>query len=181
MAQHQHLHHTRSASVSVPDIRRPHVQKRSQLDEKRQQQRSSSGPGVQDSLQAPAPYGQAGTSPHTAKETFLNYFFGGPGGPGGPNGPSGPNLGAGPSHQVASAPGSADGRHERNANKRSQPPSAFANRDLLPDLGSGRRTRSGAGLDSGTTAFDMKSLGKHIEAVSYSAIFGCLAKPRLGP
>jgi hypothetical protein len=46
------------------------------------------------------------------------------------------------------------------------PPSGITPREILPDLGTGRRTASRSGLDNHTTAFDMKSLGKHIEAVS---------------
>lgn len=102
---------------------------------------------------APPPSGlmnmsNVSTSPHSTRETFLNYFFGGAGGPGGPAG------GAGPSGSGLQQRG--DGRTAR---------------DLLPDLGT--RKATGAGLHVGRgygleppPAYDMKSLGKHLEAVS---------------
>ena len=86
-----------------------------------------------------------GGSSHTAKETFLNYFFGAPNG----NEPPPPGGGSG------------EGRVVRNTMR--PPPSSF-NRDMLPDLSSKRRPGSKAGLE-GNTAFDMRSLGKHIEPV----------------
>jgi dynamin 1-like protein len=92
------------------------------------------------------------TSPHSTRETFLNYFFGGAGGPGGPAG------GAGPSGSGLQQRG--DGRTAR---------------DLLPDLGT--RKATGAGLHVGRgygleppPAYDMKSLGKHLEAVGRIAL-----------
>jgi dynamin 1-like protein len=84
---------------------------------------------------------QSKTSPNAARETFLNYFFGevGPGGAGGQ---------AGPSHGGIQQKGPAGGV-----------------RDLLPDLGSRRSQHTGDRLEAGP-AYDMKSLGKHLEAVS---------------
>ncbi|ORY25823.1 putative Dynamin protein dnm1 [Naematelia encephala] len=147
-------HHPRSASASVPDIRRPAAPPPKRLLEpsKRNHHRAASGGDPEkDSLLASNPRGPpslSGGSPHTAKETFLNYFFGGPNGT---------------APQASSTPASIDGRrrNERGQLGHRQQPNA---RDLLPDLGSGRRTASKNGLDNATTAFDMKSLGKHLEA-----------------
>ncbi|KAL7419856.1 Dynamin-related GTPase protein [Cryptotrichosporon argae] len=141
-ARHPHPSHPRSASHSVPDSRRPAIPKQSLLDPAKQRNHhraASSG------AQAPAPVpgsGSLGASPHTAKETFLNYFFGGPGGPGGPGMPNG-----GPSSALGTA----------STGLVSRPPSST--KELLPDLG--RRTGGRSGLDGG--AYDMKSLGKHLE------------------
>ncbi|TXT11074.1 hypothetical protein VHUM_01825 [Vanrija humicola] len=86
-------------------------------------------------------------SPNNAKETFLNYFFGGPNG--------------GMPVQSSSAPGSSHGHRALEARPS---PQGYAPRDILPDLGSGRRNGGGpSGLDAGTAAYDMKSLGKHLE------------------
>ena len=94
---------------------------------------------------------------HNARDTFLNYFFG-------QNGPGpivaasvGGHVGAG-----ASAAGSADGM-------------VPSGRDV-----SGAAQRSGLSLagklDGNSAAYDMKSLGKHIEAVSVRDLAGvCLA------
>ena len=85
----------------------------------------------------------SGASPHTAKETFLNYFFG-------QNGP-GPVGGSSlerPSH--ASLVPTPTGRDVSTAD--SPAPSG---------LMAGKRT-----LDGSSAAYDMRSLGKHIEAVS---------------
>ena len=88
--------------------------------------------------------GGAGTSPHTgtAKETFLNYFFG-QNGPGPLNGATVERAGAG----VGVAP---TGRDVSGADP-----------SLEVGLMAGKR-----GLDRSNAAYDMKSLGKHIEAVS---------------
>ncbi|KAG1735926.1 Dynamin central region-domain-containing protein [Suillus paluster] len=75
--------------------------------------------------QAPQP-GAPGTSPHSARETFLNYFFG----------QNGPGPIAGSTVERPRAP---------------------------TGLMAGKRT-----LDGNNAAFDMKSLGKHIEAISSS-------------
>jgi dynamin 1-like protein len=94
---------------------------------------------------------------HNARDTFLNYFFG-------QNGPgpivavsAGGHVGAG-----ASAAGSADGMMP-------------SGRDV-----SGATQRSGLSLagklDGNSAAYDMKSLGKHIEAVSvfrFARASGC--------
>ena len=82
---------------------------------------------------------QSSTSPNTARETFLNYFFGGVG----PAGQAGPS-----SHGGIQQKGPAGGA-----------------RDLLPDLGHRRSQNTGDRLEAGP-AYDMKSLGKHLEAVS---------------
>lgn len=156
------VHHPRSASASVPDIRRPAVTKNT---EKRRDQRLASSsrqqhpppppPSVSSLLQPPGAAGLAGTSPHTAKETFLNYFFGGPNGTGPPN-------------QSFSAPSSAHG--DRRVQKPA--PTGFSReKDLLPDLGSNRRHSARQSLDS-PPAYDMKSLGKHLEGVSRECAYG---------
>jgi dynamin 1-like protein len=85
---------------------------------------------------------QSSTSPNTARETFLNYFFGG----------VGPAGQAGPSHGGIQQKGPAGGA-----------------RDLLPDLGHRRSQNTGDRLEAGP-AYDMKSLGKHLEAVSHRLI-----------
>jgi dynamin 1-like protein len=149
-------HHPRSASTSVPDRRNA---PKSQFLEtrKRDHHRAASG---SNHLAPPGPASATaglGTSPNnTAKDTFLNYFFGGQGGPGGAGGPGGLQ----PAH-ASSAPGSSDGRTERRT--RPPQPSNFASREILPDLASGRRQPS-RNYETGTTAYDMKSLGKHLEA-----------------
>jgi dynamin 1-like protein len=104
--------------------------------------------------------GIGGTSPHSAKDTFLNYFFGGQGGPQG-IGMGGPGGLQGTAQHVASAPGSSDGRTERRVSR--PQPSNFASKEILPDLASGRRQQN-RNYEGGTTAYDMKSLGKHLEA-----------------
>lgn len=151
-----HLHHPRSASASVPDVRRPAVTRINE--KKRDHHRVASGsrpqqqaPTVNSLLHPPGSASVGGASPHTAKETFLNYFFGGP-------------NGTGPPGQVSSAPGSAHGNaHAHGADRRlaRPPPSVFQEKELLPDLGT-RRASGRTSLDS-RQAFDMKSLGKHIE------------------
>lgn len=103
--------------------------------------------------------GTAGTSPHSVKDTFLNYFLGGQGGPqtiglGGPGGIQGATQ------HVSSAPGSSDGRTERRLSR--PQPSNFASKEILPDLASGRRQQN-RNYEGGTTAYDMKSLGKHLD------------------
>ncbi|KAG9019102.1 Dynamin- GTPase protein [Tulasnella sp. 427] len=99
---------------------------------------------------------QAGTSPHgTARDSFMTYFFGG--GQGGPA--TLPQ--AGPSH--------------------SSPTTAFASRAGRDSIGkefgmheTGRESptiaamAAKAGAEPSNAAFDMKSLGKHIEAIPSS-------------
>lgn len=130
-------HHPRSASTSVPDRRKP-VEK-----EKRRHIRTASGSqATPANLLAPQPQTAAsvGGSPHTAKDTFLNYFFGGPNGQ--------------PGSEMRQPPRREERREERKAP---------VSRDILPDLGSRRGTMSRAsGLES-RAAYDMKSLGKHID------------------
>lgn len=95
------------------------------------------------------------TSPHTAKETFLNYFFGNSGVPGGPT--------PGTLHHPTSG---IRGTGETGA------------RELLPDLGTRRQagtsagSRMQAGLE-GNATYDMKSLSKHLEAVSNRCFPNC--------
>lgn len=166
--------HPRSASTSIPE-RRPGGNSRSNiLDTKNvrqgQHHRTASSshhlapPHVPGTLSATS-IGH-GSSPHTAKDTFLNYFFGGPNGPNGTIPQTQSQQQQAHSH---SAPGSSDGRTERRAGSK-QPPSGFIAKELLPDLASGRRQSSrgggGGNLDMATTAYDMKSLGKHLDAVS---------------
>lgn len=90
--------------------------------------------------------GGAGTSPPSARETFLGYFFG-------QNGP-GPISGSSMERQN----GSQHVPIGRDMSGTSSMPSG---------LMAGKRS-----LDGNNAAFDMKSLGKHIEAVSY---FACLS------
>ena len=82
-----------------------------------------------------------GTSPQngTAQETFLNYFFG----QNGPGPLSGPN--------VERTAGAATGRDVSGADP-----------SLESGLMAGKRT-----MDRSNAAYDMKSLCKHIEAVSH--------------
>ena len=90
--------------------------------------------------------------PHNARDTFLNYFFG-------QNGP-GPVVavsGGGHAGAGAGAVGSADGV-------------VSSGRDVS-GASAGATQRSGLSLagklDGNSAAYDMKSLGKHIEAVRY--------------
>ena len=190
-----HSHHPRSASHSVqPSDRRPSKPAPS-ASTVRRHMRSASGSNPQaqallgqppsqsnGALAPPAYPASVGGSPHTAKETFLNYFFGGPGGPGGPGG-SGQHGHAGPASQqgivhaaAMSAPGSESGRRHRDAHSRLghgqgygsgsglMPPPAMPQKEILPDYGK----RTGRGLE-GAAVYDMRSLGKHLEAVSLYA------------
>lgn len=134
--------HLRSSSTSIPDSRDRAANKL--LGTKNGHNRAiSTTSNSPFSVPAPPPASHGG-SPQTAKDTFLNYFFGGPGGM-----PT----------QINSAPGSSHGR-------RSAPlvSSGYGPNDILPDLGSGRRTGAATGLDAGTAAYDMKSLGKHLDS-----------------
>lgn len=92
----------------------------------------------------------SGSSPPTARETFLNYFFG-------QNGP-GPIAGSSMDRSHAQA------THVTGGNQGVVP----VGRDvyggdtgLTMGLMAGKRS-----MDGNNAAFDMKSLGKHIEAVS---------------
>lgn len=84
----------------------------------------------------------SGTSPHTARDTFLNYFFG-------QNGP-GPLAGSSIERSHAGLAPVPTGRDVSGV-------------DTPGPAGILAPKRS---LDGNSAAFDMKSLGKHIEAVS---------------
>jgi len=86
------------------------------------------------------------SSTSTAKESFLNYFFG-------QNGP-GPVAGA----NITNMPGDVHGHLNRGVGRDVSGPDPVANAFVW--------TRNGPAGDGGDAAFDMKSLGKHIEAVS---------------
>ncbi|WWD08893.1 hypothetical protein V865_007007 [Kwoniella europaea PYCC6329] len=157
--------HPRSASTSVPDIRRPSVATKgnvaSELSKTRRHERTASGSNTISPNAIPQPHMAntigGGISPHGAgaKQSFLNYFLGGP------NGLDEP--------RPSSAPATERHHHQQsrisnNSSKQSQSQS----KDLLPDLSTGRRPgnlRSGFGMDTSST-YDMKSLGKHLEANS---------------
>ena len=89
------------------------------------------------------------SSTSTAKESFLNYFFG-------QNGP-GPVAGANITSMTSEVHGHlnrAGGTVGRDVSGQDAISGAFM------------RTRNGPSVDGSDAAFDMKSLGKHIEAVS---------------
>ncbi|KAG7443987.1 uncharacterized protein BT62DRAFT_934574 [Guyanagaster necrorhizus] len=90
------------------------------------------------------PHSVSGSS-SSARETFLNYFFG-------PNGP-GPVSGAGPQERSSSNAIVPVGRDTSGADPA-----------VSSGLMAGRRP-----LDGNSAAYDMKSLGKHIEAISPEA------------
>ena len=96
------------------------------------------------------------SSPHTARETFLNYFFG-------QNGP-GPVSGSSmerSSHQGGAHHSVVDALHQ-------QQPFHPVGRDISgaePAVSSGLMAGKRQ-IDGNNAAYDMKSLGKHIEAVS---------------
>lgn len=95
--------------------------------------------------QTPQP-GEPGTSPHSARDTFLAYLFG-------QNGP-GPVTGSavGRSHD---GPAPVPTGRDVSSTENSGPTGLMA----------GKRT-----FDGNSAVFDMKSLGKHIEAVSASPL-----------
>ncbi|EIW68891.1 hypothetical protein TREMEDRAFT_31325 [Tremella mesenterica DSM 1558] len=147
------IHHPRSASTSVPDNRRPSNTKGPE-GKTRNHHRAASGSVANlnpNTNQTNPSLLAMNSSPHGAKESFLNYFFGGPNG-------STPSLVPGSTNSSMST----DARFERVGESRRQMGSGFNGRELLPDLN--KRQVSRSGLD-GSTAFDMKSLGKHLEAV----------------
>lgn len=122
---------------------------------------ASGGPASMSGASPLLSMSQAGTNPGTAKETFLNYFFGSNGPPG--SGPNGTMTNASGSHHQG-------GRDvvQRNAGSSA--------RELLPDLGTRRGTANGRGnatLDAPSAAYDMKSLGRHLEAVSVYLLIFC--------
>ncbi|PBK99999.1 dynamin protein dnm1 [Armillaria gallica] len=88
------------------------------------------------------PHSVSGSSSSSARETFLNYFFG-------QNGP-GPVSGAGPQERPNSNNIVPVGRDTSGADPA-----------ISSGLMAGRRN-----LDGNNAAYDMKSLGKHIEAIS---------------
>ena len=81
----------------------------------------------------------SGSSPPSARETFLNYFFG----------QNGPGPIAGPSGEKSQGQHVPIGRD-----------TSMSDNSLNSGLMAGKRN-----LDGNNAAFDMKSLGKHIEAV----------------
>ncbi|KAH0836843.1 Dynamin central region-domain-containing protein [Lanmaoa asiatica] len=101
---------------------------------------SSVLPSTQSHTQPSVP----GSSPHTARETFLNYFFG-------QNGP-GPVGGSTLERSHASLPPMPTGRDV-----------SITDTPGPTGLMAGKRS-----LDGNNAAYDMRSLGKHIEAVSSS-------------
>ena len=113
------------------------------------------------------------SSTSTAKESFLNYFFG-------QNGP-GPVAGA----NITNMPTDVHGHLNRIG--------GAVGRDVSgpdPITNAFMRPRNGPAGDGSDAAFDMKSLGKHIEAVSYYPFpsefrlgvrFGLLAQYRPDP
>ena len=109
----------------------------------------------------------ASSSTSTAKESFLNYFFG-------QNGP-GPVAGA----NITNLPSEVHGHLNRvggAVGRDVSGPDPMANAFI--------RSRNGPVGDGSDAAFDMKSLGKHIEAVSPNFLpfpFGLLAKRSAGP
>ncbi|EIW75155.1 hypothetical protein CONPUDRAFT_85460 [Coniophora puteana RWD-64-598 SS2] len=111
----------------------------------------SSGSSTGSSVVASVGAMQPGTSPHSAKETFLNYFFGqnGPGPIAGPSGAGHQDGGGGRAHVNGVNHPVPIGRDVSNA----QSPGPTG-------LMAGKRT-----LDGNNAAYDMRSLGKHIEAV----------------
>lgn len=155
-APNGYVTHPRSASASVPDIRRPTTALGGKETKSRKHIRTASGShtgpvsgakqGANALLGAASAHNMAGTSPHTAKETFLNYFFGGPNG-------AGDDIG---SVQRALGKSNTIQHHTQGQYQPQQ-----REKDLLPDLG-GRR---GGRLEN-SASFDMKSLGKHLEATT---------------
>ena len=99
---------------------------------------SSAYPTTQSHPQSNGP----SSSPHTARETFLNYFFG-------QNGP-GPIGGSSLERSHAGLAPTPTGRDV-----------SIADSPGPTGLMAGRRA-----LDGNNAAYDMRSLGKHIEAVS---------------
>lgn len=111
--------------------------------------------------------GSTSSSPSTARETFLNYFFG-------QNGP-GPIAGS-------SVERAAQQQHAHSQHSHHHSPATGVvpvGRDvsgtepaLNASLMAGKR-----GIDGNNAAYDMKSLGKHIEAVSLFSLLQSLKVP----
>ena len=92
------------------------------------------------SPQLHAPTG-TGTSPHTARETFLNYFFG------------------------QNGPGPLSGSSVERSHSGLVPVPTGRDVSGVDTPGPGGLLAPKRSLDGNSAAFDMKSLGKHIEAV----------------
>lgn len=112
--------------------------------------------------------GSTGTSPPSgsARDTFLNYFFGQNGlAPVAGSSLDGSNTARGHSHHT----------HSNHVTKAIAP----VGRDVSggePALTSG--LMSGKRVADNNAAFDMKSLGKHIEAVRNISLKACMITPR---
>lgn len=113
--------------------------------------------------------GGGGSSPPSARETFLNYFFG-QNGPGPMPGAGGlaSGMGSERSHNPTLGMGSSSHHHRGGGSGGMGMGVVPTGRDLF---GSDTSVTSGImagkrGLDGSNAAYDMKSLGKHIEAVS---------------
>ena len=100
----------------------------------------------------PSNLGAPGTSPRAARDTFMNYFFGGQTGPG----QSSTGVG-----QHTNGPSSAIGLSSMFGSKQDASGKDVAPNDGEPLPGLNPRNRT----DGSNAAYDMKSLGKHIEAV----------------
>ncbi|WRT65549.1 uncharacterized protein IL334_002494 [Kwoniella shivajii] len=164
--------HPRSASTSVPDIRRPSVAKGNivnEISKSRNHHRTGSGSNAINTLSPHQGQGASGNSQHNshgagAKQSFLNYFLGGPNGLDEIRPSSAPGSSIETRHHQSRLSG---GSNNANSSRQNSQPQNNS-RDLLPDLSSGRRPgnlRSGFGMDTSST-YDMKSLGKHLEANS---------------
>jgi dynamin 1-like protein len=118
--------------------------------ERADRHRASSGGALSAPPNQPLGINAAGTSPHSARETFLNYFFGGQDGQ---QGPSGQGSRAPVPHLATAVP---------------RGPKTGA-REMFPDLGTrgthGPSSSRGQNNLEPNTAYDMKSLSKHLEAV----------------
>lgn len=141
----------RSVSSTVHDRKRPTTVVESSSNSSRRQSspkpQRHSNRHPSGSSSGPSSHTHPGTSPHqvgTAKETFLNYFFG-------QNGP-GPLAGSSIER----------GAHGGNSVSLVGRDISGGDSSLQTGLMAGKRT-----LEGSNAAFDMKSLGKHIEAVSF--------------
>lgn len=101
--------------------------------------------------------GDTSGSPQNTKETFLNYFFGGGGAGAGPNMLAGA---AGAGAQPAALFGTRAGKDSVGKDFITQD----NGRESMPS-GSPFGSSSSGRMDTNSTAYDMKSLSKHIEAV----------------
>lgn len=135
--------HDRAATSAPQTIRQPraHHRQRESGAHVHGQRRSSS--------QVPS---ASGTSPHTARETFLTYFFG-------QNGQNGQSLGGASS----GSGGNGMGVGLSAAAESGVVPSG---RDMAQPSAPSGLMAGKRGVDGNSAAYDMKSLGKHIEAVS---------------